>query len=1529
MTADQQTRTPAPSDTLKQAYRTIRSLQAQVAELRRPAAAEPIAVVGMGCRFPGAEGTDAYWQRLRDGVDAVSEIPRRRFDVAPYYDPERGAPGKTRTRWGGFLDDLDSFDHAFFGISRREAEAMDPQQRIALETAWLALEDAQLPADVLAGSRAGVYVGVSSSDFATEGSRNPADITAYSSSGTAHSVVAGRISYVLNLQGPALAIDTACSSSLVAIHQACQALRAGECDVALGGGVNVVMSPLPSIAFSAFGMMSGDGRARAFDELGDGCVRGEGAGIVVLKRLSDARRDGDAVLALVVGNAVNQDGRSAGFTAPSAASQAACIREALQRGGVRPGDVQFVECHGTGTPLGDPIEVEALASVYGDRAERCFLGSAKTTISHLEAAAGVAGFIKAVLALQHRVVPPNLHFDRLNPHISFEGTSFAVPTSPQPWPEVDGPRHAAVSAFGFSGTNAHVVLAEAPPVDAPVQDGAGDSDGAGVLVISARSRSALEGLAGRYRDILDDPETRFRPLARASATGRSHLSHRLAVLADDRASALDHLERHLEGWPTEQVFAGVAKERPVAFVYSGQGAEFAGMARDLHRDEPAFASALDECAGLLEPHLRRPLYEVLWPDDPADAPLVHSMTYAQPGLFAVEYALTRLLESWGIRPDLVLGHSIGELCAATVAGVFPLERALPFVALRGRLLDRVIGGGMGAIGAPLDEVLAVLEGFGSVSVAARNSPGSVTVSGAADGVAAVCALFAERGVRTKVLPVTTASHSALVAPLMGELVAAARSLEPRTPTLPLVSNVTGAPFSWLTPIAPEYWGEHLRRPVQFEAGIRTARDLGFSTFVEIGPAPRLSAAIVETFEDEELTVIPTLRKGQPDREAVLASAARLHVAGTPVNWAAVQGPRRADAPRLPAYPFDTTPCPVVVQRGERSFGPAGAPTAPQVVHTVAWEPLGGRLDPASAGPFLVAGTDADAIVAALGAGAEPVEPARLPAALAAAEDGTVLLWLLDAVEPEPSGEAILEETVAATGQAAALLRAVAAADGRVTTWFVTRGAVQPGTGDMPGLAGVAQAGVWGMARAMEQELATGWGGILDLDPDADPAPQLTRARDTGLFQAGETQLALRDQPLVPRLVADPVADGALPLRPDAAYLVTGAFGGLGAHTCDWLVGQGARHLILAARSPLPPRARWTEHHDVGTAARIAQVRRLEAAGASVHVATLDVADAASLAGWLSTYDSEQRPPVRGVVHAAGAGGMVPLAEVSLEVLDAHARAKVAGAFNVATAVPTEQLDFVVLYSSLASVLSAPFTSPYAAANAALDGLAAALRGRGVPAHAVNWGLWDDVGLAGERDTASRGRGVRPLQPDRALAALPAVLGAGLGQATVVDIAWDEWAPAYRSATGSRILDLLADGRERTGGRDVLPTPEEVLALPETEREALVCDRMLRAIAQTLGANAAMTADSSLFDLGMDSLMAVELRNRLERRLGVRVPVSTFLSGDSVAALAAEVVASLTAPSEQHEIIVADDVEGDDAIARILAQAAGTTVGVTA
>ncbi|MCK6589452.1 MAG: acyltransferase domain-containing protein, partial [Polyangiaceae bacterium] len=871
---------------------------------------EPIAIIGMGCRFPGgASDAASFWALLRDGVDAITEVPRDRWDVDALYDPDPDAAGKMNSRWGGFLRDIDRFEPAFFGISPREAESLDPQHRLLLEVAFEALEDAGRFDPDLRGSDTGVYVGICSFDYQGRAvvKRPLEELDGHAGSGNVDSMASGRLAYWLGVHGPAVSVDTACSSSLVSIHLACQALRAGECRMALAGGVNLQLSPTWGVYMTRVRMASPTGRCRAFDASADGYVRAEGCGMIVLKRLSDAERDGDRILAVIRGSALNQDGRSATLTAPSGVAQEAVLRKALAHAGVNPADIDYVEAHGTGTPLGDPIEIEALASVLGEGrpAERPVLvGSVKSNFGHAEGAAGVAGVIKAVLALSLGEIPPSIHFKAPNPHIRWSELPVKVVDRRSEWPAHGGRRLAGVSSFGFSGTNAHVILEAASPRRNEAASGARPLS---VLALSARKREALAAQAARMAAHIEaHPEQAIEDVCHSANAGRALLDHRAAIVAGSREDLLADLGALARGDAGSSRTFGPA-EAPsragkIAFLFTGQGAQYAGMGRALYAAEPVFREAIDRSAAVLDKVLSKPILSVIFGDDQA---LLDETAYTQPGLFAIEYALAELWKSWGIRPDVVMGHSVGEIVAACVAGVFSLDDGLSLIAARGRLMGELSAGGvMVSLREGEERVREALRGFeAQAAIAAVNAVDQVVLAGDAEAVQTVVARLGAEGGKAKPLAVSHAFHSPRMDPMLEPFAQIARSIRYSAPSIPLISNVDAA-LSGSAVADPAYWVRHARAPVRFADGIAALHAKGVSLAIEIGPHPTLTA--LGSRSSEAIEWLPSLRRGHPDVETMLGSLAKLHALGFAIDWRGFDAPHARRRISLPAYPFQRT-----------------------------------------------------------------------------------------------------------------------------------------------------------------------------------------------------------------------------------------------------------------------------------------------------------------------------------------------------------------------------------------------------------------------------------------------------------------------------------------------------------------------------------------------------------------------------------------------------------------------------------------------
>ncbi|MBN1489436.1 MAG: polyketide synthase dehydratase domain-containing protein, partial [Phycisphaerae bacterium] len=881
-----------------------------------PAEHEPIAIIGIGCRLPGGvNDAGSFWRLLRDGRDAITKIPSDRWSIDAFYDPATGVPGKSISCYGGFIHNVGDFDADFFGISPREAARMDPQQRLLLEVAWEAIEDAGQVIDPAIGSDTGVFVGLSNQDYMLIQNAfcEPTDVDAHSNTGVAVSIAANRISYCLNLRGPSMVVDTACSASLVAVHLACRSLRHGECRLALAGGVNLLLKPEGFVGFSKLSMLSPDGKSKVFDARANGMTRSEGAAMIALKPLAAAVAAGDPVYAVILASATNQDGRTTGLTMPNGKAQEALMAEACAKAGIDPARLQYVEAHGTGTTVGDPIEANALGAVLSvgrPAGETCVIGSVKSNLGHLEPASGIAGLLKTTLALKHREIPPNLHFETPNPDIPFQKFKLRVAKRLEPWPAHAGPALAGVNSFGFGGSNAHIVLQEAPEPAAPRVASESVARRPWLLPLSARSQDALEDIARAYHEALSDggslADAALRDVCHTAAQRRLHHDYRLAVVAEDRRALISHLGAFLMGErrPTVASNRVTSGKRPkVAFVCSGQGPQWWAMGRELYAAEPVFADMINRCDAILRQHAKWSLRAELLADESDSKMDVTSI--AQPAIFAIQVALAALWRSWGVEPDLVIGHSVGEVAAAYIAGALSLEDAVRVILHRGRCMDLASAeGAMLAVGLSPEQARAAIAGHADrVSVAACNSPTACTLSGDREPLEAIRAELDAKDVFCRFLRVNYAFHSAHMEPIQEELIRSLDGITAKPAAIPLVSTVTG---DWIDgeTLTPAYWWKNVRQSVRFAEGVDRLIERECDTFVELSPHPVLGSAVTECLMQHgaKATVVASLRRKEPEQATMLGSLAALYTVGYPVDWNAMH-PDGGACVRLPAYPW--------------------------------------------------------------------------------------------------------------------------------------------------------------------------------------------------------------------------------------------------------------------------------------------------------------------------------------------------------------------------------------------------------------------------------------------------------------------------------------------------------------------------------------------------------------------------------------------------------------------------------------------------
>jgi acyl transferase domain-containing protein len=1373
-----------------------------------------------------------------------------------------------------------------------------------------------------------------------------------------------------------MALDTACSSSLVATHLAARSLRSGEADMALVGGVNLMLSPSTTIILDKLRALSPDGRCKAFSAAADGYGRGEGCGVIVIKRLSDALASGDRIWALIRGSAVNQDGRSAGLTVPNGQAQQAVIHGALQDAGIEPWQVGYVEAHGTGTALGDPLEINSMADVLrpgwesgpedGEPpAEALWVSSAKTNIGHLEAAAGIAGLIKATLALHWRRIPAHLHLDEPSPYLEWDKLPVRIPRETVNWPQPGGGRIAGVSSFGFSGTNAHVLLEEAPPV-APQPAPGIDSPQPRLLVLSAHSPQALRATARGYADLLTDPENgpqaygvavpgkSWSDITRTAALHRAHLPHRLAVAAATAEEAAASLAAVASGKHTKDVPQGRARgagQLRLIAVYSGQGSQWPGMGRDLMA-EPAAAAVIDRCDAVVRELAGWSLREAL--TAPRDAAGLDRTEVAQPAIFAMQAALTELWRGRGVEPDAVIGHSVGEIAAAYAAGVYDLETACALAVHRGAAMGSTRGAGaMAAVGLGPEQALALINGAaGEVSIAAVNSPASTVLAGDRDVLAALEDKVRARGAFWAIVQEEYAFHGPKMEAIADALTVALDGLKPGQPTRPLYSTVTGERVEAL-PMDAQYWARNLTQPVLFSQALRAARGPEHHVVLEIGPKTTLTVPATQSLDGSGagVTAIGSMRARYDARETMLAAAGALYVLGYPLNHQVLH-PESGRRAWLPGYPWQRERY-WIPSRPTPAGGGAQAPLPDDLrecMYEVAWHPKplpsknGTQAGGTQNGPWLIFPDQAG--VAGLVAGQlreanEPctvlpqaaTDPAdgfaglgRYIAALGDVPRGLIHLGPLGRLgtgtqpgaDPRPqAGAADWDEYLASacgpllTAPAALSTRAggPAARTGMPRLWIATRGAVAtPGAACVP-----AQAPAWGLGRVIAMERPEVWGGQIDLDPRlGEPAAAAEAIVSEILGADGEDQVAHRaGDRLVARLQRIerlPARAQALRITPDGAYLVTGGRGALGLRIARWLFEQGARHLILVGRTPLPAHANGPSA-DPAARAALAAIRRLEDDGATIYTPSADVADPAAMADVFGAGDTPW-PPVRGVVHAAGRFELRELEDIGWADFRAMLRPKVEGSVVLDSLfADSGALDFFVSFGSSWPVIGAAFAGHFVAASHFQDVFAHDRARRGLPALTVDWGWWKGASLAAANGTYFESIGYPPVGDELGFSALGRLAASGAVQAAVAPVHWDKLLGVLEAGRARPLLEAIV-AAAATGGQDT-ELLGKLQAATGAKRIRLIEDAVQVEVAALLGRESSSRLDRDLgfFNAGMDSITSIDLRARLEERFGTSLSPTVAFEHPTIADLAGFLLGELFGGPEAGATAAGDTEPG--------------------
>lgn len=1472
---------------------------------------EPIAVIGMGCRLPGdIHGPDALWQFLAEGRSAVTEVPPHRWE--PYNDgsPEVAAAIDGTTRWGSFLSDVDAFDTEFFEISSREAVKMDPQQRLLLEVAWEAFEHAGIPPSSLRRSQTGVYVGASITEYGFHASSDLPSVDAWSNSGAALSIIANRLSYFLDLRGPSMTVDTACSSSLVALHLACQSLRLQDCDLALAAGVNLLMSPSIFRGFDQSGALSPTGACHAFDADADGFVRGEGCSTVVLKRLSDALRDGDRVLAVVRGSATNQDGRSNGLLAPNPAAQMAVLRSAYASAGIAPHEVDFVEAHGTGTLLGDPIEARALGTVLGRGRPAdapLLIGAIKTNLGHLEAAAGMTGFLKTVMAVQRATIPKNRDFRTPNPHIAFDQMRLKVVDEHREWPSTNGrPRRAGVSSFGFGGANAHVVIEQAPDFR-PVLTQSDPS--VTTLVVTGKTPERIASLAGSLADWMDGAGTgtALPDVAHTLNHHRDQHAKFATVCARDRGHAIAGLRALAEGRSADGVVLSHEGScgQGTVFVYSGQGAHWPGMGRQLLVDEPAFASAIAGLEPAFVEHVGFSLWQVISRGEP-----VQGDAHVQPVTMGLQLGLTELWRSYGVHPDAVIGHSMGEVTAAVVAGALTPADGFKVIAARSRLMSRLAGqGAVALLSLDAKDTEALIANHGDLSVAGYVSPRQTVIAGPVPSVDAVIAAVRAQNTFARRVNMEVASHTALMDPILPELRSALAELMPMPPIIPFLSTVTDDATA--PPLDADYWAANVRQPARVSQAVAAAAE-NHSTFVEISAHPILTHAISETLESaRHHHSVSTLTRDGDDTLSFHTNLNATHT-NQPPQTPHPQEPH----PVLPSTPWHHDHfwvAPETVRRTVSRTEPSGdlSPIPADWWTELSWPTRElAHPDDAAAGQWLVI-ADADLgaeMSSALGGAVTVLGPAVLDAggaAIADAVDGaTHVLYAPGAAAGQfdaAAGYDLFHNVRRLTVTLAAL-----ASPPRL--FLLTRNAQPVGDADR---ANPAHAVLWGVGRTLALEHPELWGAVVDID---ESVPAVLAARyllDEARSSDGEDQVVYRAGiRRVPRLrQAKPsAARGAL--DEDGCHLVIGATGHIGPQLVRQLADMGARTIVTVSRNP------------GSTLDELAA--RLSATGTSLVTVAADAADDVAMATLFARFGADL-PPLRGIYLAAFAGGPTTLLEMTDDDITAMFRPKldvVALLHKLSVGHPVRQF---VLFSSISGVTGSRWLAHYTATSTYLDTFAYARRAAGLPATTINWGYWKslaDSQSADERQVTIDS-GLTPMPDDTAIRALPWVIGQDAPvRFTIVAADWPLLATAYRTRAALHIVDDLLNIDIDTAGHSTVTEFRRALQECEpAERRQFLIDHVTAQVAAAMGLASPQLVDPSegFFQSGMDSLTSVTLQRSLGESLGEKLPAAVVFDYPTVESLAghlATVLPEMVEVNDEEDVDAYDDLSDDELLQQL-------------
>jgi acyl transferase domain-containing protein/NADP-dependent 3-hydroxy acid dehydrogenase YdfG/acyl carrier protein len=1478
---------------LQQAYSIIEQLERKIASNED----QPIAIVGMSCRFPGANNVLAYWQMLIEGQHVSEEVPKFRWDMQEYYSPVPATPGKIYSPRAAFVDGVDQFAADFFDVSPREASSMDPQHRLLLELSWEAFEDAAIPPESLISNQCGVFVGIGQNDYSMR-KNNIEDIDVFDGIGNGFCFAAGRIAHSFALNGPTMSIDTACSSSLVSLHMACQSLRAGECNISLVGGTQLMLAPESSVYLSQSRALTSSDYCKPFDEEANGFMRGEGCGVVILKRLSDAQRDGDNIIAVIKSSAINHDGPSSGLTVPNGSAQQEVIKKALQQGKIDPNTISYIETHGTGTSLGDPIEAEAIIKTYcqnRDDVNKLQMRSVKANIGHLEAASGMAGLIKCALSLNKAVIPQQIHFNKGNSHINWDAP-IEVAIQNIDWQATNAhPNRAAVSAFGLSGSNAHIILEQAPATVAESKDVMKNRK-ADVLLLSAKSTPEIMELAAAHYQYLQTHNGSLSEYCRSANMGRQVLSHKVAFAVDSMESLQLALKAYVENQKAALVTNSMAEEKAIAFVFTGQGSQYSGMGYQLYKSEPVFNDIMNKCQQTLIDTLDVPLLEVMF--SPKHSQLLNQTLYTQPALFAIEYALAKLWESWGITPTMVMGHSVGEIAAACFAGVMSLDDGLFLIAKRAKLISQLpADGGMAAVFADAKTCEDKIQSHPKINIAAYNTPKMNVIAGPIQDLETLYENLDSCNIRYQQLTVSHAFHSALMEPILDEFEAAISEIKFSPPQIAMISNLDGKPLN--RNMDAKYWRSHIRMSVQFCDSIKTVAN-DCKIIIEIGPNPVLTTMGKSCIADNNITFLNSL--SSKDKLCLYKSLAALSLEAEKINWENFY--HKNDRPcSLPKYPFK-----------RESYWPESLEHEPKSESTYAlsWKKIAQdslRDFDSSSKNYLIFGGCSDwqlilkNLLMQSKSSVQVLPASNTCQAIEQLKGKWVLLTLPDEAEKNPL-QAVKNMTFEVS-QIILKLRENKLLEGLAMFTNGAQYVQQQGCSEQ---SNIQQSIVWGFWRCLALEIPDITCGIYDLD---NSSPNNTESQFRTLIQcydSDEKQIVLRDGSLyVPRLTRrdTKISRTQNKVSSEGSYLITGGLGGIAHCVTEWLVEMGAKDLILCGRRA-ESELKESEHID-----------SLRKQGIQVSYQQLDITDEQSLKNCLKSID-ENNAPLKGIIHTAGIIEQGLISELTEDHFINMLKPKLEGTWLLHKHTEKYALDLFVCFSSLSSYTGSTRLSYYAAANAFQDAFTNFRRQRGLSAQTINWGPWGDRGMmlnnqAGLSNLAAAG--ISQLTADTCSQPFKDLLNSDNSHAIICTINWQKFNSIIHSTAFSTFYNEYKNDCS-------LPTETTgiwvLTGYSDEQATKAVTDAFLEDLAECLQANDIkdINIHESFNSLGVSSLIGVELCEKLSKTFETTISVISLYQYPTAAEMIENIKQKLLQNEDQnnedHQIITPHDK--NDAIA---------------